>query len=90
MSAGILKALMQLFAIIARGNESESTSDDGRAIVAMFLRQQLNKELVQKYLELYEEFRSKNSGKKRDTNRKKKRTSLNSVKVLRICTKINE
>ena len=64
MSAGILKALMQLFAIIARGNDSDSsTSDDGRAIVAMFLRQQLNKELVQKYLELYEEFRSKSSGK---------------------------
>ncbi|NQX92495.1 MAG: ATP-binding cassette domain-containing protein, partial [Flavobacteriales bacterium] len=91
MSAGILKALMQLFAIIARGNDSDSsTSDDGRAIVAMFLRQQLNKELVQKYLELYEEFRSKSSGKRRDISKSKKRTSLNSVKVLRICTKINE
>jgi ABC-type multidrug transport system ATPase subunit len=85
MSAGILRALMQLFAIIAGGNK-----DAGRDIVAIFLRQQLNKELVNKYLELYDEYTEKlfksRSGKDND----EKRTSVNSVKILRICDQINE
>jgi hypothetical protein len=47
MSAGILRALMQLFAII-----SGSGMKSGREIVALFLRQQLNKEMVNNYLKL--------------------------------------
>ena len=54
MSAGILRALMQLFAII-----SGSGQKSGREIVALFLRQQLNKEMVNNYLKLYEEFAEK-------------------------------
>ncbi|MEZ4798304.1 MAG: ATP-binding cassette domain-containing protein [Flavobacteriales bacterium] len=81
MSAGILRALMQLFAIIAGANKSS-----GREIVAVFLRQQLNKELVNKYLEDYEKFAEKfHQGKSSE-----KRTSLASVKVLRICSQIND
>ncbi len=81
MSAGILRALMQLFAIIAGSNK-----DSGREIVAVFLRQQLNKELVNKYLQVYEEFATKfHAGKQSE-----KRTSMASVKVLRICDQINE
>jgi ABC-type multidrug transport system ATPase subunit len=81
MSAGILRALMQLFAIISgSGNKS------GREIVAVFLRQQLNKELVNKYLMLFEEYAEKfHKGKSSE-----KRTSMASVKVLRICDQINE
>lgn len=81
MSAGILRALMQLFAII-----SGSGKESGREIVAVFLRQQLNKELVNQYLELYEEYAEKfHKGKNTE-----KRTSMASVKVLRICDQINE
>ena len=81
MSAGILRALMQLFAIIAGSNKAS-----GKEIVAVFLRQQLNKELVNKYLEDYEQFAEKfHQGKSSE-----KRTSLASVKVLRICDHINE
>lgn len=81
MSAGILRALMQLFAIIAGANKNS-----GKEIVAVFLRQQLNKELVNKYLEEYEQFAHKfHQGKSSE-----KRTSLASVKVLRICNQINE
>lgn len=91
MSAGILKALMQLFAIIARGSDVGTTgSHSGKDIVAMFLRQQLNKELVKIYLALYEEYRNSSSGKSSKRKNSQKRTSLNSVKVLRICTQINE
>ncbi|MBX7051299.1 MAG: ATP-binding cassette domain-containing protein [Flavobacteriales bacterium] len=81
MSAGILRALMQLFAII-----SGSGKNSGREIVAVFLRQQLNKEMVSKYLQVYEDFAEKfHKG-----NKSEKRTSMTSVKVLRICDQINE
>lgn len=90
MSTGILRALMQLFAIIAREG-SENSSHSGREIVAIFLQQQLNKELVTEYLALYDEYYQKHHAKKRTgASKNKKRTSLNSVKVLRICTQINE
>jgi len=81
MSAGILRALMQLFAII-----SGSGLKSGREIVALFLRQQLNKEMVNNYLSLYEEF----AKKFHDIKDSEKRTSMASVKVLRICSQINE
>lgn len=81
---------MQLFAIIARSGGDDNV-DSGRDTVAVFLRQQLNKDLVKKYLTVYDEFVEKNQSKKsnkKETSRK--RTSLSSVKVLRICTQINE
>lgn len=81
MSAGILRALMQLFAII-----SGSGIKSGREIVALFLRQQLNKEMVNNYLKLYEEFAEKFHNVKDS----EKKTSMASVKVLRICNQINE
>lgn len=82
MSAGILRALMQLFAIIAGANRKS-----GKEIVAVFLRQQLNKDLVNKYLEQYEEYVEKFHSSKSGSE---KRTSMASVKVLRICNQINE
>ena len=53
MSEKILKALMQLFAIIARPQGNDS---DRREIVELFLRRQLNEELVKEYLEIFDEF----------------------------------
>lgn len=72
---------MQLFAII-----SGSGIKSGREIVALFLRQQLNKEMVDTYLKLYEEFAEKFYNVKES----EKKTSMASVKVLRICNQINE
>lgn len=91
MSAGILRALMQLFAIIARENNQLESRNTGRDIVAMFLRQQLNKELVNSYLALYDEFvEAFDARNKKKEGQSEKRLALNSVKVLRICTRINE
>ena len=86
MSERILKALMQMFAIIARVN---GVNDSGRLIVQAFLKQQLNQELVDQYLAIFDEFLEAhhNVSKKKDGTAK--RTSLNSVKVLKICTQIN-
>ena len=81
MSTGILRALMQLFAIV-----SGSGNASAKELVAVFLRQQLNKEQVSSYISLFEEFVEKfHKGKNSE-----KKTSMASVKVLRICSQINE
>lgn len=86
MSDRILKALMQLFAIIASAREGSF----GKDIVALFLRQQLNHELVEEYLEIFDQYLAEHQGKlSGGDTKKKKRTSVNSVKVLRICMQIN-
>lgn len=91
MSTGILKALMHLFAIIGAETSKIGSIDQSREIVAMFLRQQLNKALVNEYLTVYDAF-IETYNKKDRGNRKTsaKRASLSSVKILRICTQINE
>ena len=87
MSERIIKALMQLFAIIARPGVDGS---DRRAIVASFLMQQLNNELVREYLASFDEYYEIYQKKQSITSKRRKSISLSSVKVLRICTEINE
>lgn len=87
MSEQILKALMQLFAIIAR---PESNTTDRRTVVESFLRRQLNEELVQEYLKLFDDFYSVQQDKSRDTEKHRSVISASSVKVLKISNKINE
>ena len=86
MSERILKALMQLFAIIAR---VDGVNNTGRVIVQSFLKQQLNQELVDQYLHLFDEFLESHHQVAKKKDGSAKRTSLNSVKVLKICTQIN-
>jgi ABC-type multidrug transport system ATPase subunit len=86
MSERILKALMQLFSIVS---EAEDISVNSREIVETFLNQQLNQQLVVEYLKLYDEFIEAKTRKSK-SGKAKKRTSVNSVKVLLICTQINE
>lgn len=96
MSERILRALMQLFAIIAKVDEVTDItkeaieSSNGRRIIEAFLRSELNNELIQKYIQLFDDFLlvHHNGTAKKDGERK--RTSVNSVKVLRICSQINE
>jgi len=88
MSESILRALMELFALVAK---VDSVSTDGRTVVKVFLKQQLNAELVQEYMDIFEEYLEKHQKlSKVKEGISKKRTSVNSVKVLRICTQINE
>lgn len=86
MSERILKALMQMFAIIAR---VDGINDNGRNIVQSFLKQQLNQELVDQYLAIFDEFLEAHHQVTKKKDGSAKRTSLNSVKVLKICTQIN-
>lgn len=87
MSEEILKALMQLFAIIAKQDEGVESSE--REYVQNFLTQQLNDEAVPEYMALFDEKAGLNdsSGK----SDKVKLTSVkDSVRILGICKKINK
>ncbi|MFN8207138.1 MAG: ATP-binding cassette domain-containing protein [Bacteroidales bacterium] len=87
MSEKILKALMQLFAIIAR---PESKLSDRRTVVESFLIRQLNRELAQGYLKVFDEFYNVQQEKQKEESKRRVRISSSSVRVLKICTEINE
>ena len=87
MSDKILKALIQLFAIIGKPNEVDGSAS--RNTVALFLKQTLNSEQVNEYLELYDYF-LKTYDNSSSGEKKIKRTAVSSVKVLVICEQINE
>ncbi|HER08400.1 MAG TPA: ATP-binding cassette domain-containing protein [Bacteroides sp.] len=92
MSEVILKALMQLFALIIDIEEVKEVSDREKAIIRTFLGRQLNNELVEKYMQVFDEYLNMyhREGISRDSIRDRKRTSLTAVRILGICEKINE
>lgn len=87
MSEQILKALMQLFAIIAR---PQSNRNDRRTVVENFLLRLLNEDLVKEYLTVFDEYYGLQQDKLTENEKKDKRTSSSSVRVLVICTELNE
>ncbi|MCB2194307.1 MAG: ATP-binding cassette domain-containing protein [Bacteroidetes bacterium] len=88
MSEEILKALMQLFAIIAKQDEGVESSE--REFVKNFLTQQLNDEAIPEYMALFDE-KAGFTGEKSEKNDKVKLTSVkDSVRILGICKKINK
>ncbi len=87
MSEKILKALMQLFAIIAR---PESNSQDRRIVVQSFLKRELNQELVKEYLKIFDHYYKIHQEKQKVKEKRVRRISSSSVRVLKICTEINE
>lgn len=91
MSEEILKALMQLFAIIAKQDEGVELTE--RDYVVNFLTQQLNDEAVKEYIALFDEHAGLNAkdDEEEDGKSKKKLTSVkDSVRILGICKKINK
>lgn len=92
MSEAILKALMQLFALIVDIDEVKEISEEERAIVRAFLSRQLSSELVEKYMKVFDEYLHLYHGDriKKGSLKDKKRTSLTAVRILGICEKINE
>jgi ABC-type multidrug transport system ATPase subunit len=78
---------MQLFSLIAKG---DTGGGSGREVVRLFLKQQLNRELVEQYLEVYDNFFAEYHGTSDEADTKKrKRISRSSVKILKICVAIN-
>jgi ABC-type multidrug transport system ATPase subunit len=91
MSEEILKALMQLFAIISK--QDDGTTANQRNFVEYFLSSQLNNQKVQEYLKLYDEKSGVTDGENQDVSQTpgNKLTSMkDSVRTLSICRKINK
>lgn len=87
MSESILKALMQLFAIIA-GNDPDTAHL--RKVVQAFLLKQLNEELAIEYLNEFDknvQMYQPDLGAPEHNHRK---IASSSVRVIKICTQINE
>ena len=93
MSEEILKALMQLFAIIAKQDEGvESTQVE---YVKNFLQQQLNDEKVKEYFQLFRQYSGMEDGENNaegdEEKSTRKLTSVrDSVRILGLCKKINK
>ncbi len=96
MSEEILKALMQLFAIIAKQDEGVETTQ--MEYVKNFLQQQLNDDKVKEYFQLFRQYsgleNSENEEEKEEEKEEKvirKLTSVrDSVRILGLCKKINK
>ncbi len=86
MSESILKALMQLFAIIAASKAQAEQNN----IVETFLRHELSSELVDEYMNVYNGFYNQYRGKQTNDSKKKKAVSVSSTKILVICNVINK
>ncbi len=86
MSEEILKALTQLFAIITK--QDGGVTEIERQFVITFFQQELEKNSIKEYIDLYDDF----SGfHKQGADDKQKLTSVkDSVKTLGICKKINK
>ncbi len=88
MSESILKALMQLFAIIA--NVAADGLEKSRAVVGDYLKLQLNRQLTLEHLALFDQHVESLSQVRKTDKTGRKRMSSNSVKVLAICEQINQ
>jgi ABC-type Na+ transport system ATPase subunit NatA len=87
MSEEVLKALMQLFAIIIKQDEGLTQAE--RQYVEIFLRQQLSANVVAEYLTLFDEFVGEIDSKSPEEG--SQRTSVkDSVRILGICKRINK
>ena len=91
MSEKILKALLQLFAIIAKGDAvAQGARPDNAPILERFLRKQFSAEMAAMHMDRYQAFVQAFHASGGQSRTGRKRTSLNSVKILKICTQVNE
>lgn len=93
MSEEILKALMQIFAIIAKQDSGHDSKHYN--FVNKFLSTQINQDRVQEFLNVYDEFLDKDKESERPAEESEdktaKRTAMkDSVRTLAICKKINK
>ncbi|MFW5752394.1 MAG: ATP-binding cassette domain-containing protein, partial [bacterium] len=83
----LLKALMQLFAIIAR---PESNRLDRRTVVESFLKRELNEDIVKEYLGVFDHYYKLHQEEEQEEGKRRRKISSQSVRVLKIGTEINE
>jgi ABC-type multidrug transport system ATPase subunit len=89
MSEEILKALMQLFGLIAKQDEGVQESEI--EFVKNFLNQQLTSEVVDEYFALFQKHSKDKRGNQESNGGKIQLTSMkDSVRIIGICKKINK
>jgi ABC-type multidrug transport system ATPase subunit len=88
MSEEILRALMQLFALIVKQDEGVLSGE--RAYVEGFLNHQLNQETADEYLQLFDEQSTTKEDNDKGDGKKRLTSVKDSVRVLAICRKINK
>ncbi len=81
---------MQLFAVGAILRSDEQDIASSRQIIFQYLNRRLNKELTQKYLDLYDKYVKNFLSDFASDERRKKRLSAYFVKVLKIAEHVNE
>jgi len=92
MSEPILRALVLLFALISDIHRDTIISGRAKSIVRLFFSKHLNKEQVEKYMKIFEEHLEHYSSAQidKDSTKDRKRISLNAMRILSICERINE
>ena len=91
MSEEILKALMQLFAIIAK--QDDGVQENEVAYVKKFLQEQISDEAVDEYMERFREqadIDEKSKARDKESKANKRTSVKDSVRILGICKKINK
>jgi len=92
MNENILKALIQLFALVIDIDKSKKLPRREIEFVESFLHELLNKDLIPKYMQLFNEYLSLYSSYQDDipAKKKRKRITLDAMKVMAICEQINQ
>jgi len=85
MSESILKAIIKLFALVAK---VEAVANSSRQLVSSFLNEQLNEDAAQEYLQLFDTIIAADANID-DSLQKRKRNTLSGVKVIAICEQLN-
>ncbi len=88
MSKEVLKALMQLFAIIVK--QDDGVEEEEKQFVKTFLITQLSDEKVCEYYALFEEHAGIAAKDKTEDGERKLTSVIDSVRILSICRKINK
>lgn len=91
MNENILKALIQLFALVIDIDISVKQPDRERKFVEAFLSRLLNKDLIQKYLNQFDDYLKLYSSAHVGipARKKRKREMVDAMKVMAICEQIN-
>jgi ABC-type multidrug transport system ATPase subunit len=92
MSETVIEALVRLFALISDSHDETVITSREKDVVKSFLSRQLGFELVKRYMDLFEEYLEFYNSEhlEKGTLRERKHVSLNAMKILDICEKINK
>jgi len=88
----VLDALIKLFALIGDIHDETVITSKEKDIVRKYLTRHLNQELVDRYMKMFDQYLALYNSEsiKKGTVEDRKRISLNSIRILGICEKINE